>query len=86
MSDRRIEGPITIDELRQSDLAALTRGQVAQLLGVDPRTVTRAIDEGQLPSMKLGRRVLIPREPLLRVLEADAPGLSATPQSPQVPG
>jgi hypothetical protein len=29
------------------------------------RTVTRAIENGELPALRLGRRVLIPRLPLL---------------------
>lgn len=59
----------TLRWLRESDLVALTRAEVADLLGVDPRTVTRAIEDGQLPSIRLGRRVLIPRAPLLAKLE-----------------
>jgi excisionase family DNA binding protein len=40
-------------------------------MDVDPRTVTRAIEDGQLPSVRLGRRVLIPRLPLLELLGID---------------
>jgi excisionase family DNA binding protein len=32
------------------------------------RTVSRAIGNGELPALRLGRRVLIPRVPLLAVL------------------
>lgn len=41
---------------------------VADVLGVDARTVTRAIDDGQLPVLRVGRRVLVPRVPLLALL------------------
>lgn len=48
--------------------ATITRADAAELLGVDQRTVTRAILEGQLPCLHVGRRVLIPRVPLLACL------------------
>lgn len=56
--------------LRQSDAAALTRTEVAELFGVDPRTITAAIKSGDLPTIKIGRLVYIPREPLLALLTA----------------
>ena len=55
--------------LRSSTAATVTRADVAVLLDVDERTVTRAVDAGQLPSLRIGRRVLIPRMPLLALLE-----------------
>jgi excisionase family DNA binding protein len=62
---------IDLDWLRTATEAALTRRQTAKLLGVDERTVTRAIQDGEIPSIRMGRRVLIPRLPLLRLLGAD---------------
>lgn len=55
--------------LRSSAAATVTRADVAELLDVDERTVTRAVDAGQLPSLRIGRRVLIPRVPLLALLD-----------------
>ena len=46
----------------------MTVAQAAAVFGVDVRTVTRAIDNGELPALRLGRRVLIPRLPLLAAL------------------
>jgi excisionase family DNA binding protein len=40
-------------------------------LGVDPRTVTAGIENGTVPSVKLGRRVLIPREKFLKLFDPD---------------
>lgn len=60
---------LTLAEVRRSERAALTRAEVASLFGVDPRTVTRAIAQGELPCVKLGNRVLIPRERLLALLD-----------------
>jgi excisionase family DNA binding protein len=59
---------IDLDWLRNSTAAAISRRQTAQVLDVDERTVTRAIECGELPSLQIGRRVLIPRVPLLRLL------------------
>ena len=58
--------------LRRSDVAALTRTQVAELFGVDVRTITSAIQSGQLPCVRVGRLVFVPREPLLAMLSGDA--------------
>lgn len=63
---------MNLDDAIASRAAAFTRTQVAALLDVDERTVTRAIDEGQLPAIRLGRRVLVPRLPLLALLGASA--------------
>jgi excisionase family DNA binding protein len=56
--------------LQTTTAATITRADAAELLGVDQRTVTRAIIDGQLPSLRVGRRVLIPRVPLLARLGA----------------
>lgn len=68
---------MNLDDVRRSRAAALTVAQTSQVLGVDPRTVTRACDEGQLPSLRIGRRLLIPRLPLLALLGADGNGVPA---------
>ncbi len=54
--------------LRASDAAVLTQAEVADLFGVDARTVSRALNDGTLPCIRFGRRALIPREPLLAIL------------------
>ena len=51
-----------------SRAAVVTVAQAASVFGVDVRTVTRAIVNGELPALRLGRRVLIPRLPLLVAL------------------
>ena len=57
-----------LEELRNSRAAVVTVAQAAAVFGVDVRTVTRAIENGELPALRLGRRVLIPRLPLLAAL------------------
>ena len=59
---------VDLDELRISRAAVVTVAQAASVFGVDVRTVTRAIENGELPVVRLGRRVLIPRLPLLAAL------------------
>jgi excisionase family DNA binding protein len=58
-----------IEWLRTTKAATITRAEAAELLGVDQRTITRAVADGQIPSLQVGRRVLIPRIPLLARLE-----------------
>lgn len=66
---------MNLDQLRAGDKAAVTVTDVARLLGVDERTVRRACEDGDLPSIRVGRRVLLPRLPLLALLGAeDTPG------------
>ena len=57
-----------LEELRISRAAVVTVAQAAAVFGVDVRTVSRAIENGELPALRLGRRVLIPRLPLLAAL------------------
>lgn len=59
---------MTLDELASCSRAAVTMADVADLLGKDPRTISRAVRAGELPSITLGRSVLIPRLPLLALL------------------
>lgn len=69
MSNNTIATPIsTWAQLWASDREVLNRAEVAALLGVDSRTVTAAVETGSLPGVRLGRRLLIPRQPLLDVL------------------
>jgi excisionase family DNA binding protein len=43
--------------------------EVADLLRVSTRTVYRAINEGALPAIRVGRRVVVPRRALERLLD-----------------
>ncbi len=74
MSNNTIVTPITTwQELWASDREVLNRTEVATLLGVDARTVTAAVDSGELPGTRIGRRLLIPRRPLLEKLGIHEP-------------
>lgn len=60
---------ITLDDLRESTRATVKREEAALILGVDPRTITTGIKEGNIPSISLGRRVVIPRERFLSLFD-----------------
>jgi excisionase family DNA binding protein len=64
---------LDLDELRTSRAAVVTISQAAALLGIDVRTVSRAIRNGELPALRLGRRLLIPRLQLLACLGVSDP-------------
>jgi excisionase family DNA binding protein len=70
---------MNLDDLRDSKAAAWTVTQVAELLDVDERTVRRACEDKQLPRLKVGRRLLIPTEPLRQLLAVSPPDMSADP-------
>lgn len=66
MSNHTIAPAITTwAELRTTDREVLNRAEVARLLAIDPRTVDHGIDDGTIPAVRIGRRVLIPRRPFL---------------------
>jgi excisionase family DNA binding protein len=57
-----------LESARASTAATFTRKEVAELFSCDPRTITEGIRAGSIPAIRIGRRVVIPREPLLRML------------------
>jgi excisionase family DNA binding protein len=71
---------VTLNDVRGSRNAVITRAEAAAALGVDPRTITASIENGTIPSVRLGRRVVIPREKFLRIFDSDdAPYTAPTP-------
>lgn len=67
-------------QLRESNEVACTMAFIARVLGVDERTVSGAVQRGELPGVRLGRRVLIPREPFLALFTAGSTS-SSTPEN-----
>lgn len=61
-----------MDDLRNTDRAALTITETAKILGVNPRTVSKGIADGTIPCVALGRRRLVPREKLLALFAGQA--------------
>ena len=64
---------MTLDEVRQLDKATLTPAEAASVLGVSPQLLRiQARQQPErlgFPVTVIGRRVLIPREPFLAVME-----------------
>jgi|SRR5699024_62116 len=61
----------SLAELAASSRATITRAEAARILEIDPRTLDRAIVEGTISAISIGRRVLILREPLVRLLHGE---------------
>ena len=59
------QSTLDMEDLRRRRSLVITRKEAAEALGVDPRTITTSINEGTIPSVKLGRRIVIPREKFL---------------------
>lgn len=74
---------LTLDEVRASECAVISVKDAATLLACNPRTVTAAlsIHGGDIPARRVGRRVVIPREPFLAWLTGgeQAPKVEASP-------
>jgi excisionase family DNA binding protein len=59
--------------LPPDDRLTWTITEAAQLLGISRATAYEAAHRGELPVRLIGRRMLVPRIALLRLLEQDAP-------------
>jgi len=59
--------------LLSDDRLTWTVNEAAQLLGISRATAYEAAHRGELPVRLIGRRMLVPRIALLRLLEQDAP-------------
>lgn len=56
----------------EDDRVTLTVDEVAKLLGISRWTAYECVRTGELPSVKFGRRVLIPRHRLQQILDGEA--------------
>lgn len=65
------QSTLGIDDLRRRRSLVITRQEAAEALGVDPRTITVGIEDGTIPSVKIGRRIVIPREKFVSLFAAD---------------
>lgn len=54
--------------LEDIETATVSQRQVANILGVDQRLVSRAVQDDSIPTIKLGARKRILRIPLIRLL------------------
>ena len=56
-------------ELREIDALTMSVEEAGKLLGIGRSSAYGAVRRGELPSLKVGRRILVPRSALLRKLE-----------------
>lgn len=54
--------------LNNTEKVTLTLNEAARILECDPRTLSRAIAKGAIPSITVGRRKLIPMAPFKKLL------------------
>ena len=64
MSDATMNGPRD----PMNERLTFTVDEVARLLGVSRSGAYDSITRGEIPSFNIGRRVLVPREPLLELI------------------
>lgn len=64
---------MTLEDLRTSTSATIAMADAAEILGLDPLTMMRGVEDGTIPAIRLGRRVEIPRDSLLRMITSGAP-------------
>jgi excisionase family DNA binding protein len=55
-----MENPTSIVLPDPTERPTLTVDAVAEILGLDRKTVYAAINSGELPSLRVGRRILVP--------------------------
>lgn len=60
---------LTTDEIRTRDV--ITVDELGELLGVSRGSAYKAVQTGEVKSLKIGRRILIPVRPLLALLGVD---------------
>ena len=59
---------MSLNDLIHCNLAVISHRQAAQVLGVDPRTVSAAVENNSIPNVRIGARKLIPVGPLCELL------------------
>lgn len=56
---------------QEKELLALSVEEAAELLGISKGLMYEAVRMGQIPHIRIGRRVIIPRLALLKMLEGE---------------
>jgi excisionase family DNA binding protein len=62
----------------QADRLVLTVEEAGTLLGISRAFAYEAVNRGEIPSIRIGRRVLVPKAALQRMLRAEAPPADLT--------
>jgi excisionase family DNA binding protein len=69
--------PITLDELASGNRTVITIEEAAGALRLKRTATYEAVRRGQLPSLRLGRRLFVPVPALLRLLNGESAEASA---------
>lgn len=62
-----------LNKSRGADPLVLTVDEVAKVLRVSRQTAYEAVRRGELPTLRMGRRILVPRAALLKLLGLEEP-------------
>lgn len=65
---------MNINDVLQSGRNTLSLTEVASIMECDPRTISRAVANGHIQAINLGRIKRIPTAPLLKQLGVEAKG------------
>ena len=52
--------------------ATMSVREVARYLGLSPNSTYRAIERGEIPSLRIGKRIVVPRRWLAELLEGES--------------
>jgi len=67
------EGDVTSRPAPRGEAETLSVTEAAALLGIGRDLAYRAAARGEIPTVRIGRRLLIPRHQLTRMLRGDTP-------------
>lgn len=60
---------MAIDMMKDADRLTLSVDEAGKMLGLSRGLMYQAIRKGEIPSIRIGRRILIPRAALYRMLK-----------------
>ena len=65
------QGATMTKEHHKDEAMTLSVEHTARLIGISRTTAYRMVQSGELPAVRVGRRVLILKKPLMEMLEAE---------------
>jgi excisionase family DNA binding protein len=75
---RLVRGPVLRgDPMNRDNRLVLTVTEAAAAIGISRTHAYELVARGELPSLRLGRRIVVPRRGLERLLDGDADGTHA---------
>lgn len=69
---------LTLADLRDGKRATVTVPEASAVLGLSPWVGYQAAQRGEIPTLRIGRRLVVPVPALLRMLDGE-PGAEPTP-------